>query len=253
MQPYATNGGYEQPMSKTAKSQQYQEIEAESHTETQESNVITLPLQSQESAREVQGDAREVQPQPRPNFPANMTELGEAFGVSRQAITPKFKAIADIYREFGRSREVENGGLCLEQGYEELVNYYKNSKPSLPRFKSELRDRLQASRKTATSQQTEATAMVPASPQSYAIKPMATSPLARYDAKIARAGELSEQVQEMGQVYSANNRIIAEQYLRSRVADAKQLRAIGDQLFLAELLGGQNELAEILAKEEEKQ
>lgn len=76
--------------------------------------------------------------------------------------------------------------------------------------------------------------------------------LSTYDAQIAQANELAEQVQKMGQVYSGNKRIIAEQYLRDQIAQAKQLRAMGNQLFLAELLGGQNELAETLANDEEK-
>lgn len=238
-------------MTKTARKQEYQEIEANSHLGTQPDKVVTLHPVSQP---EKQPDATEAQPsatetQPELTFPATKTAIAKVLKISRQQVTKYLTQLNDVYADF--SDELETGKKVTQLGYEAIVAMREsslNGQDYLNHLRKELEAKILSNSPIETSK-----AIVPSNPQSYAIKPMATSPLARYDAKIARAGELSEQVQEMGQVYSANNRIIAEQYLRSRVADAKQLRAIGDQLFLAELLGGQNELAEILAKEEEKQ
>lgn len=227
-------------MSQNAKKQEYQEIETMSHISTQPDNVIALPLQAQEDAREVQEDAIEVQPQSRPNFPLNMKELGKAFGVSRQAITPKFKAIAKLYREFGREHEVKSGDLCLEKGFEEIERYYQSPKPSLPKFEVELRDRLIEASKQTTQESLKpvmtSSAMV-VSPQ-----PDYGSAIAKMSQSIESLSQTQEQILQGLESMKDSQQNLNLMGAMAGASSAKQVLTHEMQSFMANYTQGKAEL-----------
>ncbi|MGK7927611.1 MAG: hypothetical protein AB4290_20620, partial [Spirulina sp.] len=179
---------------KNAKIQQYQEIEADSHLSTQQSKVVALHPTAQPDATEMQHDATETQQEI--NYPVSLTDLAKYKSkdkkISRQALARKFNAIAEVYADFPLAEKVEVNGKCTKRGHEE-IEALEISPHSLKSFCEELRERL---RKEALSSPPATTAIIQASPQSYVIKPVGASPLARYDAQIAQANELAEQVQK---------------------------------------------------------
>lgn len=234
-------------MKKNAKRQNYQEIEAKTHQSTATAKVVALPLPAQPLETTTETVATEVQPPATAlQFPATQQEVADALPVkvSRQQVGKYLKLLRTVYKDFPHLK-IETGSKITELGFEAIASFQKSDLQGQA-YLDELRSRLQ--QETVNNSPVSA-AIVQSNPQSYAIKPVGTSSLARYDAQIAHSGEIAEQVKEMGQVYAANNKTIAEQYLRSRIAQAKELRAMGDRLFLQELLGGQNELAETLANE----